>query len=229
MTTKKERKRVQFVVIFGVVFLKERKHHALSGHGNESTRPWSGESEHVTHIHLTGLHPIRQIPREAVEKVSHRHLERVEPKLHPGAGPPTRPERNELEVAPLEVGHARFEEPGGPECFRILPGVRVPSDGPRVDHDAGPLGDEVAGDGGVLRRLVEEERDGRVEAEGLLQCASEVGEFLEVGLFDPAVQAHHLGQLLLDPPEVLWASHKLRHGPLDRRRHRLRPSKHHVL
>ncbi|KAF7809684.1 hypothetical protein G2W53_036427 [Senna tora] len=151
--------------------LRERAHHALTGYGNESTRSRSGESKHVTHIHLTRLHPIRQLPREAVEKVGHRQLKRVQPELHSGARPPTRPERNELEIAPLEIRHALLQEPRRPKGVRFVPRVPVPPNGPGVDHHARLLGNEVAGNLGVLRRLVEEQGDWRVEAQCLLQGA----------------------------------------------------------
>ena len=74
---KKGRKKIQIVV-----FLKERAHHALGWYSNESRGPWSGESEHVTHVHLTWLHPIWQFPREAVKEVLNLRMVTEGTELH---------------------------------------------------------------------------------------------------------------------------------------------------
>jgi len=91
------------------------------GHRNKSGCSWGGKSEHIAHVELTGLHPVRQLPRETMEEVSHSHLKRIQSELHARARPPTRPERDELEVAPLEVRHVLVQKTTRLECLRVGP------------------------------------------------------------------------------------------------------------
>lgn len=142
-----------------------------------------------------------------MEEVRHCHIQGVEPQLHPGARPPARPERYELEVAPLVIRDPFPQEPRRLEGTRILPRVLIPADGPRVYHNPGFLGDVVPSDDGVLSGLVEEEGDGRVEPEEFFQAAFEVGELVEVALLDFPVEADDVAELLLDPLEVRWRFH----------------------
>ncbi|CAI0461723.1 unnamed protein product [Linum tenue] len=150
-----------------------------------------------------------------MKQVGHPEIQRVQTQLHPRTGPPTRPERQELEVAPLEVRHPFLEKPGRLEHVRFGPRVPVASDGERVDHHPRPLRDGVAAHLRILRRLVEEQRDRRVEAQRLLERAFQEAQLLKVALFDPAVQTDNLRQLLLNHSQVLRALHQFSHSPLD--------------
>ena len=92
--------------------LKERTDETLSRNGDEASGSGSGEAEDVGHVHLAGLHAVGELPREGVEEVGHRHVEGVEAQLHARAGPPTRAERDELEVSALEIRDALPQEAG---------------------------------------------------------------------------------------------------------------------
>ncbi|BAT11631.1 Os10g0512450, partial [Oryza sativa Japonica Group] len=203
------------------------------GDGGEAGGARRGEAEDVGHVELGRLHPVGERPVEAVGEPRDGELERVEPQRHARARAAAGAEGEELEAAAPEVeplGGGAGGEPRGAERVGVgAPGGAVAGDGPHVDHDAGAPGDGVAGDEAVGGGLVEEDGDGRVEAERLLDDAAEEGELVEVGLGDVPAEAHHGGELLLHAAEVVGAVHHLRHRPLDRRRHRLRPPEHHVL
>jgi len=172
-----------------------------------------------------------------VRELGDGELQRVQAQRRAGAGPAAGPEGQELEAAALEVeprGVAVGGEPGRAEHVGVLPGPAVAADGPHVDHDAGAPGHGVAAAAAaahdaVVGGLVEEQRDRRVETERLLDDALGEGELVQVRLVHVPVQANDVGELLLHAAEVVGAVHHLRHRPLDRRRHRLRPAKHHVL
>lgn len=58
---------------------------------------------------------------------------------------------------------------------------------------------------------MKEDRNWRVEAENFLEAAAEVGELVEVRLFDAAVEGDDGSKLLLDLFEVFRASHEFGH------------------
>ena len=116
-----------------------------------------------------------------------------------------------------------------PRAGVALPRAGVAADAPHVDHHAGAPRHGVPADDAVRRRLVEEQRDRRVETQRLHGDAPEEGELLQVALLHAAPEPHHVGELRLQPPEIAGAVQQLRHRPLDRRRHRLRPAEDEVL
>jgi hypothetical protein len=201
-------------------------------HGVEPRGARRGEAEDVAHVQLRGLHAVGQRPVEAVRELGDGELQRVQAQRRAGARAAAGAEGQELEAAALEVeprGLALGREARRPERVGVLPRGAVAADGPHVDHDAGAPGHGVAAHDAVAGGLVQEQRDRRVQPERLLDDALEEGELVQVRLVHVPVQAHDVGELLLQPAQVVGAVHHLRHRPLDRRRHRLRPAKHHVL
>uniref|UniRef100_A0A8R7R9N2 Uncharacterized protein n=1 Tax=Triticum urartu TaxID=4572 RepID=A0A8R7R9N2_TRIUA len=168
-----------------------------------------------------------ELPVEMEEEARQRELNDGEPERDPGAHPPTRAERQELEVCPPEVQRRRgpLLEPLRPELLGVrAEGRRVPADGPRVDQHHGALGHVVPEDAGGLAALPREhQRHRRVQPERLLDHQPQVRQLLKGLLPDVALPGERAAHLRLRSPERCGFPHQLRHGPLQRRRRGLAP------
>jgi len=206
---------------------EQRAREAWRRHRQQALGPGRRQAKNVTDVEVTGCHPIRQRPPEAVQQVGQAKLHRVRPQLHPGARPPPVPERQVPEVA-ADAG-AGAGEPRGAERVGVLPVPLVAAHGPDVDPDAGVARDGVPAHGAVLEALAVEQRQRRVQPEHLLADAPEVGQLLHVALVHLPVETHHAGELVLRALQLAGAPQELHHAPLQRRRHGLCAAEHDVL
>ena len=91
----------------------------------------SGETKDFIHIQIFLLHVPTQTPSKSVQQIGQARLNNLQPKAVPRAHPPSRPERQELEVLPFHVD-GLSHEPLWAKLVWVLPHCWVPPDGPHI-------------------------------------------------------------------------------------------------
>ncbi|WVZ61289.1 hypothetical protein U9M48_011190 [Paspalum notatum var. saurae] len=139
------------------------------GHQQQRRLAVEREAAGLVHAQVLRRHPLRQRPVEAVEQVGQREDDVGLAHGQPGADPPPRPERHQLEVRAAVVDVAAVEALRPELLGAVAPGRGVPADGPRVHEHARPRRHVVPAHPHAARRLPgQQQRRRRVQPQGLL-------------------------------------------------------------
>uniref|UniRef100_A0A804NJC8 Uncharacterized protein n=1 Tax=Zea mays TaxID=4577 RepID=A0A804NJC8_MAIZE len=180
-----------------------------------------GEPKNLVEIDIIGAHSGRQRPVEVVQHAGQRQLQGGQREHVPRATSPTATKGKELvvwihdDICRRTATIITVLEPLRREVKRPVPDLRVPAHGEGVDEHARPCRDMVAAKSAWRHGLPRnQQRDHRMQPEGLLDDGAEVVEVTDVRLLHGALVADDATYLVLRLLEDARVPEQLGHHPL---------------
>ena len=178
--------------------------------------------------------PIQRLPFKLVQKRGYPKGNRGQPESLSRADPAARPKRGESKIRTeyRYIGvssHSR--EPIGLKFEWVWPHVRVPGDGPHIDHGCSPSWHVMPINGCIScsQSSPREEWTRRVQPDNLFHHRGEVLHGRDIRLGDSAWLSDDPVELVVDSWLDVGVEHQPREYPLDQNRHCISPPKYHFL